>query len=468
MPATAYATLRIRDRMPLRFRLALIFAAATAMVLAVGGMIFVNQLSNGIRSTTDSTLTTRAANIANALAQPGSDPVEILETSRHEPLPLGGSEAQILDEHGNVLATSGTSRALLATFDLSAVTKQGPLRFSSGKESPQRFIVLGATDHGRQMVIVVRSDLEAGDEAIDRTERLLVLSSAPLVLLAGIAGWLIARAALRPVERMRSQVAGMTDDEVGPNLDVPPTRDEIAALATTMNDLLARVHRARRRERRFIAEAGHELRTPLTILQGELELADRPGRTVDELRETLRIAREEALRLGRLAEDLLLLARSDSDGLNLRRHQTDVAAVVEQSVARFERRDPDRAVAIEIQSDVNLTVDLDPDRFRQAIDNLIDNALRHAPDGSTIEVRIESRGSEIACMVRDRGPGFPPDFIERAMDRFAKPTSQNDGGAGLGLSIVQSVAIAHGGHAWVANRAVGGAEAGLIIPVSGR
>lgn len=454
--------------MPLRIRLALMFAVATGLVLAVGGMVFVSQLSNDIRDTTDSTLTTRAADIANALAQPGSSPIDVLETSSRAPLLLGGSEAQILDDSGKVLAASGTNRTPIVHVDAITTAKKGAFSFSSKTKPPQRYIVVGTTSHGKQMAIAVRSDLQTRDEAIDRVERLLVFGSVPLVLLAGIAGWLIARAALRPVERMRSQVEGLPDEEVAPILDVPRTRDEIAALATTMNDLMARVRRARQRERRFVAEAGHELRTPLAILQGELELANRPGRSAEELRETIRVAQEEALRLGRLAEDLLLLARSDSEALNLRRNQTDVAALVEQSIATLKRRDEGRSVAFEVHKDVNPTVDLDSDRFRQAIDNLIDNALRHAPEGTTVEVCIESRGPDVVFIVRDRGPGFPADFIERAMDRFAKPTTQHDGGAGLGLSIVRAVAEAHGGHAWVENRFGGGAEAGISIPMPGR
>ena len=453
--------------MPLRLRLALIFAAATAAVLTLGGFVFIHQLTADIRNTVDTTLTTRAADIANALAQPGEDPVGVLETSRHDPLPLGGSEAQIVDQQGNVLAASGTKRSPLLPFNPSEKIKQGSLHFSSGSEPFQRYVVVGTSSHGKQLAIVVRSDLQAGDAAVDRAERLLLFGGVPLVLLAGLAGWLIAGAGLRPVERLRSQVELMTDEEVGPNLDVPGTRDEISALATTMNDLLARVRQARSRERHFVAEAGHELRTPLAILQGELELADRPGRSVTELRETLHIAQEEALRLSRLAEDLLFLARTDSGSLNLQRHHTDLAALVEESIANFGRRDRGRAITFEVHNDVQLTVNLDPDRFRQAVDNLIDNALRHAPDGSTIEVRIERRGPEVSCTVRDHGAGFPPDFIERALDRFAKPTSQDDGGAGLGLSIVRSIATAHGGRAWVANCESGGAEAGFAIPVSG-
>jgi hypothetical protein len=223
---------------PLRIRLALIFAAATAVVLAVGGLVFVNQLSSGVRRTTDSTLTTRAANIANALAEPGSRPVEVLEKSRAAPLPLGGSESHIVDRNGKVLAASATSRTPMLRADVVRKARSGALHFTGGTDAPQRYIVVGITHRGEPMSIVVRSDLQAGDEAIDRVERLFLLGGVPLVLLAGVAGWLIARAALRPVERMRSEVAAMTHDEVGPVLDLPRTRDEIAALTTTMNDLL--------------------------------------------------------------------------------------------------------------------------------------------------------------------------------------------------------------------------------------
>jgi signal transduction histidine kinase len=262
---------------------------------------------------------------------------------------------------------------------------------------------------------------------------------------------------------MRSQVAEMTEDELGPSLDVPRTKDEIAALATTMNDLLGRVRGARRRERRFVAEAGHELRTPLAILQGELELADRPGRSEDELREALRVAHDESLRLGRLAEELLVLARTDAGAMELHRRPTDLCALVERSVTALGPQADQRDVSVQLACAVGEPVDLDPDRFRQAVDNLLVNALHHAPGGTTIDVVVERRGPELACIVRDEGPGFPPDFLDQAFDRFAKPPSQAGGGAGLGLSIVRSIASAHAGRAWVANRPGTGAEAGLTV-----
>ncbi len=450
--------------MPLRIRIALFFAAASAVVLAVGGYAFIGQLSSGIQHTIDSTLTTRAANIANAVTQQGADPTGVLEASRRAPLPLGGSAAQVLDQRGNVLSASNASKVPMVSTDTIKLAEQGTLQFSSGTKHRQRYIVVSVQHRGEPLAIVVRSELEGSDEAIDRAERLLVFGGVPLVLLAGLAGWLLAGAALRPVERMRSQVASLTEDELGPSLDVPRTHDEIAALATTMNDLLGRVRRARQRERRFVAEAGHELRTPLAILRGELELANRPGRNVDDLREALRIAEDEAQRLGRLAEDLLLLAGTDAGAMPVHARPTDLMQLVERAVTGVRSRAVEVGVSLTITGGCDGEVGVDPDRIRQALDNLLDNALRHAPAGTGVEVAVEVLGSSVACVVRDEGPGFPPEFVERALDRFAKSTSQGGGGAGLGLSVVRAVALAHGGEAWVANRPDRGAEAGFAVP----
>ena len=453
--------------MPLRIRIALFFAAASAVVLVAGGFAFIDQLSSGIQHTIDSTLTTRAADIANAVAQQGADPSAVLEASSRAPLPLGGSAAQVLDQQGNVLSASNASTVPMVSAATIKLAEHETQRFSSGTRHRQRYIVVTVENRGEPLAIVVRSELEGSDQAIDRAERLLVFGGAPLVLLAGLAGWLLAGAALRPVERMRSQVASLTEDELGPSLDVPGTHDEIAALATTMNDLLGRVRRARARERRFVAEAGHELRTPLAILRGELELANRPGRKVDDLREALRIAEDEAQRLGRLAEDLLLLAGTDAGAMPVHARSTNLMQVVERAVAGVRSRAVELGISLTITGGYDRQVEVDPDRLRQALDNLLDNALRHAPAGTEVEVAVEVRGGSVACIVRDEGPGFPTDFVDRALDRFAKSSSPHSGGAGLGLSVVRAVALAHGGDAWVANRADRGAEAGFTFPRGG-
>jgi signal transduction histidine kinase len=234
-----------------------------------------------------------------------------------------------------------------------------------------------------------------------------------------------------------------------------------------MNELLSRLHEALARQRAFVADAGHELRTPFAILQAELELASRPGRDNLELTTALSRASEEAGRLTRLANDLLVLARSDDQQLEVRRTQVQVRALLSESTDAFARRAGETHVTLRVQARPDLTVAVDPDRIRQAVDNLLDNAVRFSPEGSTVTVRGVAEGTDARIEVEDSGPGFPSDYLPKAFERFSRPDSgrgRRGGGAGLGLAIVQAIAVAHGGKATAANWPEGGAVVGIELP----
>jgi signal transduction histidine kinase len=248
---------------------------------------------------------------------------------------------------------------------------------------------------------------------------------------------------------------------------VPPTRDEVAALAGTMNDLLGRLQRALARQRAFVADASHELRTPLAVLRGELELAARPGRGLPELTAAVRNSSAEAERLARLTDDLLLLARSDEDRLSLRLERTDIGALLVRSAGLASSRLTAAGLSCRVDVPPGTCADVDPDRIRQAVDNLIGNALRFAPRGSVIVLAARAAGSGLDIEVSDDGPGFPAGFLPHAFERFARPDSgrsRGDGGAGLGLAIVRAVAAAHGGVATAGNKPAGGAVVRLRLP----
>jgi signal transduction histidine kinase len=199
----------------------------------------------------------------------------------------------------------------------------------------------------------------------------------------------------------------------------------------------------------FVADASHELRTPLSILKTELELADRRERSADDLRRAVHSAREEVDRLSRLAEDLLVIARSDQGRLPIKRERVEPGQVLERVQDRFARRADEEERKIVVDAPPGQTADLDPFLIEQALDNLVDNALRHGEG----EVRLSARRRDgsVVLEVSDEGPGFPPGFEAQAFERFTRPDGgRTGGGAGLGLAIVRAVAAAHGGQAGVA------------------
>jgi two-component system, OmpR family, sensor kinase len=247
-------------------------------------------------------------------------------------------------------------------------------------------------------------------------------------------------------------------------LPVPATRDEVARLGETLNEMLARLGDALARERAFVADASHELRTPLAILRAELDLALAEGRTPDELRAALASAAEETDRLTQLSDSLLTIAQTERGELPLRIEPLrlgDTFAAVER---RFARRADEAGRRIEIGDGDEVGLSADWLRIDQAIGTVVDNALRYG--GGTIVLSARRTGEMVEIHITDEGEGFPPDFLERAFERFSRAPGIRVGGSGLGLAIVATVAAAHGGSAHAANRPEGGADVWLVIPLS--
>ena len=221
--------------------------------------------------------------------------------------------------------------------------------------------------------------------------------------------------------------------------------------------MLDRLEAAFARERSFVADASHELRTPLAILKTELELARRRGRSVEELEAALRSAAEETDRLARLADDLLVIARSDQGSLPIGTAPVDLGELMEGVRRRFAPRAAEAETELRVEAAPGLMPELDRLQVEQALGNLVDNALRYGEGPVELVARAGPEGPELA--VRDHGTGFPPQFAEHAFERFARADSgRSTGGAGLGLAIVDAIAAAHGGRAWLRNLDGRGAE----------
>ena len=448
--------------MSIRLRVALVFALALAIAFTLGGWLFISQLSAAMLRLTDAALTARLSQ-AGRSSEDDEGPPPTITTA---PLAPGEYVVQIVDPSGRVKQSNAGTRPLLTEAELNQARRGGVALTRTLEGEPER--VLAAPfggEHGRVAIAAV--SLESNNATLRQVTDGLLIGGTVFVIVAGLGAYWLARAALAPVERLRREVAALSERDTGATLRVPGTHDEIAALARTMNNLLVRLRRALARQRAFVADASHELRTPFAVLQGELELAGRPGRSKEELTAAVASAAEEAGRLTRITDDLLLLAKGDEDKLSLRPERTDIAALLTRSAERASARAQAAGVTCRVDAATALTAVVDAGRIRQAVDNLVDNALRFAPRGTQVVISAEITGPSLVIEVRDCGPGFPPEFLPHAFERFRRPDegrARSAGGAGLGLAIVQAIVVAHGGTAVASNRSEGGASVRLDIP----
>jgi two-component system, OmpR family, sensor kinase len=437
------------SRLPIRVRLTLAFALVMALVFAsVGGVLYV-RLGDTLDERIADTLEARTTALASTFDV--TSPV------------VSGEEglAQVLEADGSVVAGSSVAaERTLLTPEQVEQARLGSIVFDTEVSDVDYRVQATPVD---DRIVVVGEPLDDRDEALDGLLAQLFIVLPLALLVSSVLGYLVAGAALRPVEDMRRRATEISADTPERHLPLPRARDEVHRLGATLNEMLDRLDAGLARERRFVADASHELRTPLTNLRAELELASRRPRTRDELEAALRSAREEVERLVRLAEDLLVLARADDGKLPLRvdRHR---ASDVLDSVARRNRsRVSADGRELLASSSGDLVVSADRERLEQALDILVDNALLHG--AGTVRMDAQTEDGAVVLAVTDEGSGFPPDFLPHVFERFARAdAARTAGGAGLGLAIVQAIARAHGGSAQAANAVGGGARVRLVLP----
>jgi hypothetical protein len=451
----------------IRLRVAAVFTLALAAAFTLGSWLFLSQLRSVLLQSVNSGLALQLSQAGRLLPSGGpAGPAQ----ARPGRLAPGDYIVQLIDAAGRVRAMSeDAGRAPLLTPAEQQRAHRGQITVTKTiDDDPER--LLAAPFPARPGWIAVAGvSLESTNETLSAAAIRLIVGGAGFVLIAGLGAYALARAALAPVERLRREAAALSERDPSGRLPVPRTHDEISALAGTMNELLGRLHSALARQRALVADASHELRTPFAVLRGELELAGKPGRSREQLASAVASAADEAARLSRITDDLLLLARSDEDQLLARTEPTDIGALLARSADLARSRGATAGVTCRVDAPAGLTAIIDPDRIRQGVDNLIDNALRFSPRGGEIVISARADGPDLVIEVADQGPGFPPDYLAHAFERFAKPDrGQGDGGAGLGLAIVRAIAQAHGGRAVAGNGPAGGAIVRLEFPAAVR
>ncbi len=452
-------------RTPIRIRVAAAFALATAVVLAATSWFLYARLESHLALALDRDLRLHAQDLTALVRDRGSS-IDVAEAGHL--IESGESYAQLLDRRGRVLQATpplGSARLLtpaeLAAARLRTTFANRPR--TPGLDEPSRLLATPVGRDDRRLVLVVGATRENDRETLASFRDELLIAGPVALVLATLVGYLLAGAALRPVERMRRRAAAISAETPGERLPVPETRDEVERLGKTLNEMLGRLEAAVARERDFVADAGHELRTPLALLRTELELALRHAESEDELREAVRRSSDEVERLTRLADDLLLVAGSDGGKLPLRVEHVPAAELLASVARRFEWRAEETGRSVRaVAAGPGVSVRGDRIRLEQALGNLVDNSLRHG-DGC-VRLRATQVDGVVELHVADEGSGFPPAFLDSAFERFSRPdAARAGGGTGLGLAIVRTIAEAHGGETHAANRERG-ADVWLVLP----
>jgi heavy metal sensor kinase len=310
----------------------------------------------------------------------------------------------------------------------------------------------------------VGESLTPVQRAETQVRRTFLLAGSVTLLIGLLAGYLVAARTAGPLRRMARIAARVDAGELSPRMAQRGPRDEVRALADSFDVMLDRLEDAFARQRAFASDASHELRTPLTVIRGQLEVLSRqPNPSGDDVRRVERLVRTEILRMERLVDDLLVLARADEREF-LRPRPVDLGPFAEELL---DGARPTANRRFELGPMPSGVLDVDPDRLAQALRNLIRNAVEYTSNGGLVRLTGSASGARVTLAVEDDGPGIPEAHRERVFDRFHRMDSARTrvrGGAGLGLAIARAIAEAHGGTIYAGDSPEGGARVVIELP----
>ncbi|OBJ52770.1 cell wall metabolism sensor histidine kinase WalK [Mycobacterium sp. 1423905.2] len=373
---------------------------------------------------------------------------------------------QIVDGTGKVVASSaGAPKTPLTHVSLDAGNARNVGRAKGPHDTYDLWMSAQKVSlPGGAVTVLVGADQEHVEHLVRKVTALLAVGAPAIIALGVVGTYRLVGAALGPVEAIRARVALISSTDLAERVPVPPTRDVIAHLAITMNAMLARLERGRQAQRRLVGDASHELRSPLATITTALEMAaGRPELMDNELINEALLP--EARRMQHLIDELLLLARSDEDALNLRQDDVDLDDLLAAEASRLKN-----VLSLHIVSHIQACRAVgDRAALARVIRNLVDNAARHAT--STVQLDCHYDAGHAVIIVADDGPGIPATERTRIFERFVRlddARARSSGGSGLGLSIVAEVVRAHHGTVTVGDAAHGGAAFTVTLPTGSR
>ncbi len=456
-------------RLPLRTRLTLLYVTLFAIIVSAWAVFVVVLVRADLYSGIDRALDSRASQIALSLT--GSVEGEFQDITGSTLVGVAPTEAtaQLLSATGTVLESSGDTMSvdpLLPQSVIAGAFRSGTASVHTvvGRDG-ETFRVLIVRMTGLDQLIVVGTSTDTADASVQSLVFMMLLSGPVVLLVAGGAGWLLARRALSPVAHMTATASGIGIEALGERVPVPPGNDELSGLADTLNGMLDRLETGVRAKRRLVADASHELQTPIAVMRTELDVALASGALQPEAVEVLESAREETDHMARIVRNLLTLARFDEGTLRLLRQDVGLRATSEEIVASLATLARETGVTMEVSGD-EVVVLADPEYLRVAVVNLVENAIKYSGVGSSVTVEVVPVVSGATVTVVDDGPGIAADALPRIFDRFyrADGTRGMASGSGLGLAISREIVEAHGGRLEVDSRVSGGSRFTLWMP----
>lgn len=447
--------MRALKQLSLTRRLTLMFVVAASSVLLLLGFIIASSVERHFEDLDMEVLSGKMELTRQALLRVHSEPglTEFTHQLAYSLVGHHGMEVMVIERDGSVIfatADAGFDPALVirqasqtpqrpALWQLDAQTYRGlaaslPTAISDASGQPLRVFVAVASDIGHHQAYM---------QEFLHTLWLFVAGAA---LLTGVLGWVAVRRGLAPLRAMRTQAQGVTAQQLSQRLPEETIPRELAELAQSLNDMLARLEDAFQRLTDFSSDIAHELRTPVSNLLTQTQVTLSRARSADDYRQILESNAEEFERMARMISDMLLLAKSDNGLVLLQRETLQLAAEVRALFDYFDIVAEEKSVSLSLQGDAELSADRL--MLRRALANLLSNALRHADAASTVLVQLHSRAEGVEISVANQGEAITPEHLARVFDRFFRvdPARQrNSEGTGLGLAITQSIVQAHGG-----------------------
>jgi two-component system, OmpR family, sensor kinase len=446
--------------MTLRLRLTIYWAAVFALLLTIAGLAVFLLFQRQQWARLDGALLEEADTAAQVIERTGIASVHPMVARLASERDLGTVRWVLIISDGATLAAAGDTSASMPSIK----TPVGRELLLDSRDRHFRYALAPFILNGRNAYLVDGVDVEQLLEPIHRL-RLSLLLMLPIILLISVsAGYWFAGRALQPMLEVTDGLTEIKPRELSRRMPVPSRDDEVGRLITAINELLERVERATEAERRFAADAAHELRTPLTLLRSGLELALHSPRTTIEYVQALEAALRDTVTLGAMADDLLVSARLDQEH-TLASEPIGWSALTAEVIAAGEPLAQAKHLRLCAKLAPGLTVEGNRNHLRRLLNNLLANAFEFTPEGGLVEVGLQRANSHALFWIADSGPGVSEADLPFIFDRFFRGRGSRNPGGGLGLSLCREIIELHGGELVALNRAEGGAEFRVTLPL---